>query len=39
MQPRSSIRFLVVLATVLLWAFPLNAQDQSTNASFSENGQ
>jgi len=37
MQPRSSIRFLVVLATVLLWAFPLNAQDQSTNASFSEN--
>ena len=36
MQPRSSIRFLVVLATVLLWALPLYAQDQSTNASFSE---
>src|SRR6266550_1294687 len=34
MQPRSSIRFLVVLATVLLCAFPLYAQDQSTNASF-----
>jgi pilus assembly protein CpaC len=34
MHPRSSIRFLVVLATVLLWAFPLYAQDQSTNASF-----
>jgi pilus assembly protein CpaC len=34
MQPPSSIRFLVVLATVLLWAFPLYAQDQSTNASF-----
>src|SRR5258705_8827087 len=37
MQPRSSIRFLVVLATVLLLAFPLYAQDQSTNASFSDN--
>jgi len=35
MQPRSSIRFAVVLATVLLYAFPLYAQDQSTNASFS----
>src|SRR6266550_717879 len=35
MQPRSSIRFLVILATVLLWAFPLYAQDQSTNASFA----
>src|SRR5258705_5482612 len=34
-MPRSSKRFLVVLATVLLCAFPLYAQDQSTNASFS----
>jgi pilus assembly protein CpaC len=35
MHPRSSIRFVVVLATVLLYAFQLYAQDQSTNASFS----
>src|SRR6266850_2354567 len=35
MHPRSSIRFVVLLATVLLFAFPLYAQDQSTNASFS----
>ncbi len=36
MQPRSSIRyFVVVLGTILLCAFPLSAQDQSTNASFS----
>jgi pilus assembly protein CpaC len=35
MKPRSSNRFLVLLATVLLYAFPLHAQDQSTNASFS----
>ena len=37
MQPRSSIRFFAVLATVLLLAFPLYSQDQSTNASFSDN--
>jgi pilus assembly protein CpaC len=37
MQPRYSTRFFVVLATVLLCAFPLSAQDQSTNASFSNN--
>jgi pilus assembly protein CpaC len=36
-MPRSSIRFFVVLAMVLLSAFPLCAQDQSTNATFSEN--
>ena len=36
-MPRYSIRFFVVLATVLLCAFPLYAQDQSTNAIFSEN--
>lgn len=35
-MPRSSIRFFVVLATVLLFALPLYAQDQGTNASFSE---
>ncbi|MCM3900324.1 MAG: type II and III secretion system protein family protein [Pyrinomonadaceae bacterium] len=36
MQPRSSIRyFVVVLGTILLCAFRLPAQDQSTNASFS----
>jgi pilus assembly protein CpaC len=37
MQPRYSTRFFVVLATVLLCAFPLCAQDQSTNATFSDN--
>ena len=37
MQPRYSTRFFVVLATVLLCAFPLCAQDQSTNAAFSNN--
>ena len=37
MQPRYSTRFFVVLAMVLLCAFPLCAQDQSTNASFSNN--
>src|SRR5215217_331964 len=36
-MPRNSIRFFVVLATVLLCALPLYAQDQSTNASFSDN--
>ena len=36
-MPRYSIRFFVVLATVLLFALPLCAQDQGTNASFSEN--
>ena len=36
-MPRYSIRFFVVLATVLLFALPLYAQDQSTTASFSEN--
>src|SRR5688500_18706297 len=35
--PRYSIRFFVVLATVVLCAFPLHAQGQSTNAIFSEN--
>ena len=34
---RYSTRFLDVLATVLLCAFPLCAQDQSTNATFSDN--
>src|SRR5215213_2405293 len=37
MQPRFSTRFYVVLATVLLCALPLYAQDQSTNATFSDN--
>ena len=37
MQPRYSTRFYVVLATVLLCALPLYAQDQSTNATFSDN--
>ena len=36
-MPRHSIRFFVVLATVLLCAFPLYAQDQSTNANFADN--
>ena len=36
-MPRYSIRFFVVLATVLLFALPLYAQDQGTNASFAEN--
>src|SRR5215216_898918 len=36
-MPRNSIRFFVVLATVLLCALPLYAQDQSTNATFSDN--
>jgi pilus assembly protein CpaC len=36
-MPRYSIRFFVVLATVLLCAFPFYAQDQSTNANFSDN--
>jgi pilus assembly protein CpaC len=36
MQSRSSIRYLgVVLGTILLCAFPLFAQEQITNASFS----
>ncbi|HEY2974944.1 MAG TPA: type II and III secretion system protein family protein [Pyrinomonadaceae bacterium] len=36
MQSRSSIRyFVVVLGTILLCAFPLLAQEQTTNASFS----
>ena len=36
MQPRSSIRYFVVaLGTLLLCAFPLFAQEQSTNASFA----
>jgi pilus assembly protein CpaC len=36
MQSRPSIRyFVVVLGTILLCAFPLFAQEQSTNASFS----
>ena len=34
MQPRSYIRFLVVIATVLFFAFPIFAQDQSTFATF-----
>jgi len=34
MQPRSYIRFLVVIATVLSFALPILAQDQSVNASF-----
>jgi len=36
-MPRYSTRFFVVLATVLLCALPLCAQDQSTNATFSNN--
>lgn len=36
-MPRYSTRFFVVLAMVLLCAVPLCAQDQSTNASFSNN--
>ena len=35
MQSRSSIRYFVVLAAMLLCAFPLVAQEQITNASFS----
>ncbi len=36
MQPRSYIRYsTVALVTILLCAFPLYAQDQNTNASFS----
>jgi pilus assembly protein CpaC len=36
MQPRPSVRyFIVTLVTILLFALPLFAQDQSTNASFS----
>jgi pilus assembly protein CpaC len=35
MQPRYSTRFFVVLATVLLSVFPLRAQDQNTNATFT----
>jgi pilus assembly protein CpaC len=34
MQPRSYMRFLVVLATVLACALPIFAQDQSVNATF-----
>ncbi|HEU4480168.1 MAG TPA: pilus assembly protein N-terminal domain-containing protein, partial [Pyrinomonadaceae bacterium] len=34
-MPRYSTRFFVVLATVLLCVVPLRAQDQSTNASFT----
>src|ERR1051325_8255922 len=34
MQPRFSIRFVALVATFLLLALPLFAQDQSTNASF-----
>src|SRR3982751_619299 len=34
---RYSTRFFVVLATVLFCAFPLCAQDQSTNVTFSDN--
>lgn len=34
MQPRSSIRFVALVATFFLLALPLFAQDQSTNASF-----
>ena len=37
MQPRYSTRFVVVLAMVLLCAFPLCAQDQSTSATFTNN--
>ena len=39
MQPRYSTRFFVVLAMVLLCAFPLCAQDQSTNVSFSKDNE
>ena len=35
MQPRSYIRFLIVLATVLVCALPSFAQDQSVNATFA----
>jgi pilus assembly protein CpaC len=36
MQPRPSVRYLIVtLVTILLFALPLFAQDQTTNASFS----
>jgi pilus assembly protein CpaC len=36
MQPRSSVRyFILTLVTTLLCAFPLLAQEQNTNASFS----
>lgn len=36
MQSRPSIRyFVVVLGTILLWALPLFAQEQTTNTSFS----
>jgi pilus assembly protein CpaC len=34
MQPRSSVRFVALVATFFLLAFPLFAQDQSTTASF-----
>ena len=35
-MPRPSVRhFIVTLSTILLFALPLFAQDQSTNASFS----
>ena len=34
MQARSYTRFLVVIATVLLFALPIAAQDQSVNAAF-----
>src|SRR5215208_6580545 len=34
MQPRSSIRFVAVVATLFLLALPLFAQDQSMTASF-----
>jgi pilus assembly protein CpaC len=34
MQPRSSIRFVALVATMFLLALPVFAQDQSTNASF-----
>ena len=34
MMPRSSIRFVALVATICLLALPLFAQDQSTNAAF-----
>src|ERR1051325_7038215 len=34
MQPRSSISFVALVATLFLLALPLFAQDQSTNATF-----